>query len=157
MICSKYNRLTFRVIIRKYMRDRLNLSFMRVSPRSIMQDQARISIYKLIFWVKFVNLIKREHVLVNIGEVLQSNSTKTNYSRARGRTAIVKKILFKGSQRLINLITSRGWFFSQLHSNNNSDIFINYSQHLIVWLADDQNINIRKLVLIMDYSSIHSS
>ena len=158
MICSKYNRLTFRVIIRKYVRDRLNLSFKRVSPRSVVQDQARISIYKLIFWVEVVNLIKREHMLINIDEVLQSNSTKTNYSwGARGRTSIVKNIMFKGSQGLIDSITSRGWFFSRLHSNNNSDIFINYSQHLIVWLADDQNINIRKLVLLMDYSPIHSS
>ena len=148
-----------RVSIRKYMKDRLNLSFKRVSPRPVVQDQARINIYKLIFWVEFVNLIKREHVIVNIDEVLLSNSTKTNYSwGVRGRTAIVKNILFKGSQGLIGSITSRGgWFFSRLHSNNNSDIFIDYVQHLIAWLTDDQNIDIRKVVLLMDNSPIHSS
>ena len=84
---------------------------------------------------------------------------KTNYSwGARGRTAIVKYISFKGSQGLIGSITSRGgWFVSRLHSNNNSDIFIDYVQHLIAWLTDDQNIDIRKVVLLMDNSPIHSS
>ena len=78
--------------IRKYMKDRLNLSFKRVSPRPVVQNQPRINIYKLIFWVEFANLIKTEHVLVNIDEVLLSNSTKKNYSwGARWSTEIVKK------------------------------------------------------------------
>ena len=98
-------------------------------------------------------------VIVNVDEVLLSNSTKTNYSWAsKGKTKIVQSISFKGSQALIRAITSRGrWFISRLHSHNNYDVFIYYIEQLVEWLTKTQGIGIARVALLMDNSPIHSS
>ena len=109
------------------MKKQLNFSLKKVSSRVIIEDQQRVYLLKIIFCFEFANLLKRNLVIVNIDEVLFSNSTKTNNSWELKRSStIVHSISFKGSQLLIGAITSKGgWFLSRLHSNNNSDHFVN--------------------------------
>ena len=90
------------------MKEQLNFSFKKVSSRVIIEDQQRVYLLKIIFCFEFANLLKRNLVIVNIDEVLFSNSTKTNCSWGlKGSSTIVHNISFKGSQSLIGAITSR--------------------------------------------------
>ena len=119
--------------IRNFMKEQLNLSFKRVSSRIVVQDQNWIDAYKIIFWIEFPHIMGAHQVIVNVDEVLLSNSTKTNYSWAsKGKTKIVQNISFKGSQALIGAITSiGGWFIFRMNYHNNSYVFIDYIENLV--------------------------
>ena len=141
-----------------HMKDHLNLSLKKVSSRIIVENQQRIGLFKIIFYFEFANILKSHLVIVNIEEVLCVIPQKKFSWGVRGSSTLVQNISFKGSQSLIDVITIRGgWFFSHLHSNNNSALFIDYFQHLIRWLTNEQNIDIYKMVLLMDNCWIHTS
>ena len=88
-----------------YMKEQLNFSFKKVLSRVIIEDQQRVYLFKIIYCFEFANLLKRNLVIVNIDEVLFSNSIKTNYSWGlKGSSTIVHNISFKGSQSLAQLL-----------------------------------------------------
>ena len=65
---------------------------------------------------------------------------------------------FSGSLSLIWSITSRGdWFFSNLQSASNTNTFVDYITELFKWLRWDQNVDMNKIVIVLDNSPIHKS
>ena len=58
------------------MKNRFNLSFKKVSQRVIVEDQIKIEILKIIFCFELANILKSHLVIVNIDEVLLTNSIK---------------------------------------------------------------------------------
>ena len=76
----------------------------------------------------------------------------------RGSQNISYNTNFSGSLALIGAITSYGdWFFSPLNSSSNSKTFISFMEELIKWLTVDLKIDLRRIILIMDNSPIHTS
>ena len=145
--------------ISSFLKNKLGFSYKRVSSRpsasSILQNKLKL----ILFWLEFANLIKPEHVIVNIDETLFTRSTKFNYSwSVKGVWWTANNSAFVGSLSLIAAIKSKGnWFISNLLSCNNSDSFISFIQKLIVWLQQDFNIEASRIVLLMDNSKVHTS
>ena len=142
--------------ISKFMKQRLKMSFKRVSSRPMFKDPWLMKFMKLVFWIEYSNILNDDTILINIDEVLFSNNTKTNYSlEVRGAPNYVSNISFKGSLSVIGTITCQGdWFFSNLVKNNWSEVFIDYLKN---WIEKDFAVNSSKIILILNNLPIHSS
>ena len=142
-----------------FLRSSLGLSYKRVASRLTKSNIPETKLKKIIFWLEFANLIKPEHILLNIDETLFSKSTKINYSwTMKGVEASVTNSTLIGSLSLLAAITNRGdWYISNLLSRNNSDNFISYIGKLLNWVQNGLCIEAFRVVLIMDNCRIHTS
>ena len=114
--------------ITSFLKNKLGFSFKRVSPRSSESKILQNKLKRILFWLEFVNQIKPELVIVNIGETPFTRSPKINYSWfLKGVWWTANNSAFVGSLSLIAAITSkRDWFISNLLSRNNSDSLISF-------------------------------
>ena len=142
-----------------FMKRNLSMNYVRVSSRPVAKDTDIILLKQIIFWLEFGHLIRKDHIVLSIDETLFSNSTKINYSWiANNKANIWSNSSFQGSLSIIAAITCKGdWFISNLTSNNNSDNFIWFVEHLMTWLRDDIGVQTNRIVLLMDNSRIHTS
>ena len=142
-----------------YMKDNLRTSYKRVSSRPVQASSQRNLLLKSVFLLEFSNLINKDCILVNVDEVIFSNSTKWNYSWGlKGKVNVSSNIGFTESLAIFGAITSKGdWFFSNLTENNNSEEFFKFINKLIIWLWEDLKINIMNLVLMIDNSPVDTS
>ena len=125
--------------ITSYLKRILGLSYKRISSRPSGSSISQTTLKRILFWLEFANLIRSEHVIVNIDETLFSRSTKINYScTKRGIEWAVNNSAFVGSISLIAAIANKGdWFVSNLLSQNNSDNIILFIEKLMKWLQKD--------------------
>ena len=109
-----------------FLKNKLGFNNKRVSPRPSASSILQNNLKKILFWLEFVNLIKPEHVIVNIDETPFTRSTKINYSSPLiGVWWTANNSAFARSLSPILAITSKGdWFISNLLSHKNSDNFI---------------------------------
>ena len=109
--------------------------------------------------VENIDIYSTKLLVVNIEEVLFSNRTKLNYSRARkGKVINFQNIIFSCSISLIIAVTSFGeWSRSQLQINHNEDLFISFMKKLIIFRQHDLNLNLDKTIILMDNSKINKS
>ena len=113
-----------------------------------------------IFAIEFSNIIDSTQTIVNVDEDLFSNATKSNYSWIhKGQHKFWNNICFKGSLSLIWSITNKGEFFfsSILVKTNNSKTFMEYISELIKWLRIDLNVDMNKIIIMLDNWQVHKS
>ena len=106
-----------------------------------------------------MNLVKPEHMVVNIDETLFSRSTKINYSwTKKGVWSNVNNSTLIGSLSLLAAITNKGdWFISNLLTRNNSNNFITFIENLMAWLQKELCIGACRIMLMMDNYWVHTS
>ena len=158
-IKMEYDVLLPKRIIIDYLKKNLNLSFKRVSLRPVLKDFSKIDALKWLFAVEITNIIDNSKILVNIDEATFGRSTKSNYSwTKRGANWSSSNISFSSSFSLIWAITSLGnWWASHLESTNNSTTFIEFLDNCLKWLRVDLQIDMRKIVIVLDNWAIHRS
>ena len=146
-------------MIIQHIKSNHNLSFKRVSSRPVFIDVDHIQRLKLLFTVVFSNLVDNSQILVNIDETSFLRTTKINYSWSlKGEIWSVSNISFKESVYLICAITSIGDLYALFLTNkNNSSSFIKFIGKMMVWLWVDLNIDLNRIVLMLDNWSIHRS
>ena len=95
--------------ITSFLKNKLGFCNKRVSPRPSARSIPKNNLKRILFWLEFVNLIKPEHVIVNIDETPFTRSTKINYSWfLKGVWWNTNNLVFVGSLSLIAAITSKG-------------------------------------------------
>ena len=131
--------------ISNYLKNKLHLSYKRISSRPVYRDSLRIELMKHLFAIEFSNIVDHSKVFVNIGEVNFSRSTKINFSWSkREETWVINNTSLEGSSSFIGAITSLGyWCMTQLYSTNNSEKFIEFLGKLFVWLRVDLKIDMK--------------
>ena len=158
-IKMEYDVLLPKRIIIDYLKKNLNFSFKRVSSRPVLKDFSKIDALKWLFAVEITNIIDNSKILVNIDEVTFGRSTKSNYSwTKRGANWSSSNISFSSSLSLIWAITSLGdWWASHLESTNNFTTFIEILGNCLKWLRVDLQIDMRKIVIVLNNWAIHRS
>ena len=67
-------------IIRRILKERMNYSYKRWSPRPQLVDRSIWKIKKILFADKLLKIMNKSTILINIDESAISDSTKANYS-----------------------------------------------------------------------------
>ena len=123
-------------IIRKILKEKLNYSFKRCSPRPLLLDHKLTNVKKSLFAVKLIKLINNSTVLINVDESVISNSTKINYSWGpKGKPLNLSTTKIRGSISLFAAIASCGISVTGIRKGTvKSNTFVEYIKHLLsVW------------------------
>ena len=119
-------------IIRKILKTKLNFSFKRWSPRPLTLNHKIVKLRKALFTVKQLKIINGASLLVNIDEVVFSQSTKTNYSWSRkDMPSNLSTQIIKESVSIISSIASNGMSITGVRKGTIiSSSFIEYMKHM---------------------------
>ena len=144
--------------IASFMSNSLVLSYNRVSSRPLISSIPQTQLKKIIFWLEFMNLVKLEHIVVNIEDILFSRSTKINYPLTKKGvwSNFNNSTLIRSLSLLASITNKRDWFISNLLTRNNSNNFITFIENLMAWLQKDLYIEACRIVLMMDNYLIHT-
>ena len=123
-------------IIRRILKERLNYSFKRWSPRPLLIDNSILKIKKVLFAVKLLKMINKSTVIINVDEATISKSTKMNYSWGpKGTSLNLSTIAISGSISLVTAIASNGLSITGIKDGTiRSSSFVEYIWHwLSIW------------------------
>ena len=123
-------------VIRRILKEQMNYSYRRWSPRPLLIDRSVWRIKKVLFAVKLLKIINNSTVLINIDESSISDSTKANYSWGlKGISKNISATIIKGSINLVTAILSNGISITGIKSGTvKSDTFIEFIEHLLnIW------------------------
>ena len=123
-------------IIRRILKERLNYSFKRWSPRPLLIDNSILKIRKVLFAVKLLKMINKSTVIINVDEATISKSTKMNYSWGpKGTSLNLSAIAISGSISLVTAIASNGLSITGIKDGTiRSSSFVEYIWHwLSIW------------------------
>ena len=94
---------------RKILSEKLGYSFKRCSPRPLNLSIRLKDLKKTMFWVKFLKMIQRSTLLINIDETWVSYLTKSNYSWwPKSISANLSTIKMNVSISIVSAIWSNG-------------------------------------------------
>ena len=145
-------------IIRKILKVKLYFSFKRCSSRQSTLNRKILKLKRAMFAIKFLKMINRNSIIMNVDEWVFSQSTKSNYSWSKvGVLSNLSKEILKGSISIVSSITSNRVSITAVR-NGPSPHF--HSQNIldIHFLYEDYNRdNEDKILLIMDNSPVHCS
>ena len=119
--------------IRRILKEILNYSFKKWSPRPLLLDHKVAKVKKTLFAVKLLKLINNSTILTNVDESIISNSTKINYSWGpKGKPQNLSTIKIRGSISLVTAITSCGVSITGIRKGTvKSSTFIEYIKHFL--------------------------
>ena len=123
-------------IIRRILKETMNYSFKRWSPRPLLIDHSIWKVKKVLFAVKLLKTMDKSTVLINIDESAISNSTKANYSWGpKGIPQNLSTLSIQGWISLITAIASNGMSITGIKRGSvKADTFIEFLKHLLaIW------------------------
>ena len=146
-------------VLRRHLKEKLAMSYKKVSPRPYELNQENHKLIKSAYWVEFANLITQKNLWINIDEVSFSYLTKFNRSWApKGKSSWVTNMNFKGSKSWIGAITNTGkLLISGISKTNNSTNFAKYISQLKRWIELDLNKDANDTLILLDNCPIHKS
>ena len=147
------------IFLRRHMKEKLAMSYKKVSPRPYELNQENHKLIKSAYWVEFANLITQKTLWINIDEVSFSYLTKFNRSWVpKGKSSWVTNINFKGSKSWIGAITNTGkLFITGISKANNSTNFAKFISQLKRWIEHDLNKAANDTLILLDNCPIHKS
>ena len=146
-------------IIRKLMKDELNLSYKKIKSRPNNVDFSKIRSARILFAIKFAKFINKNTLILNLDESSINRSIKNDYSWSlKGISKEAKNAPFVGSAWIISCILSNGNWISLITNNTvNSIKFVVFLENLKQWLRNNNNFNYSDVLLLLDNWSIHKS
>ena len=146
-------------IIRKVMKNDLNLNFKKWKSRPSNFSLTRAKAIRKLFCTHFVNKLGPSTLIINVDESTVSRLSKINYSWSKkGANAELKNIPFSGLASLILAILSNGcWICMLTPSTVNSDIFVLFVDRLKEWIEEWNRFDYANVILILDNWPSHRS
>ena len=146
-------------MIRRIMKNDLNLTFKKSLTRPNNVDFNRVKALRSMFWVDFADLLKGKSLIINIDEWTISRSTKSNYSWSiKGGNKEAKNSPFIGSLSIILAILSNGnWFLLATDNTINSNILCHFIKKMEYWVFKNNIFGYEKALWILDNCPSHKS
>ena len=146
-------------IIRKIMKNGVNLSFKKVKSRPRNIDLLKIKATRNLFAIKFSKIISEKLLLINIDESSINRSVKNAYSwGVKGYPIECQNSVISGSASMIMAICSNGaWITLVTNETINSGNFTWFLKILADWLHSHNYFGYNRAMLLLDNWSIHKS
>ena len=145
--------------IRKIMKEDIKLSYKKIKSRPYNINFKKVRLARILFSIKFTQIITNNTLLLNIDESSINRNLKTHYSWSlKGNKTEAKKSFIVGSASLIFGILSNGSSIEMITNGTiNSLKFITFLKNLKEWLNKNKNFGFKETMLNMDNWSIHKS
>ena len=141
------------------MKEDIKLSYKKIKSRPYNINFEKVRLTRILFSIKFTQIITNNTLLLNIDESSINRNLKTHYSWSlKGNKTEAKNSFIVGSASLIFGILSNGSSIGMITNGTiNSLKFITFLKNLKEWLNKNKNFGFKETLLIMDIWSIHKS
>ena len=144
-------------IIRKYLKENLNLSWKRIPSRRVEWNLETISLQKLLFSIKISKWFGHLKYLVNIDESTFNRTTRIFYSWAqKGDHHPLRNLHFINSVSTISAISSTGKVFNKLLTSTlKAPDFVNFLSNMLSEIRSESSLRNNEIGIILDNSPVH--
>ena len=154
---TKFNSNYNEVLIRRYLKNDLKMSYMKSTIKPSNVDLSKVRIIRTIFWYWISKIIDEKVLLVSIDESSFNCDIRNDRGWIkRGKSAEIFNKLYKGSWSLILAITSDGDYYGSVLSERiNSVIYIGYLKKFEDWLISKKLTIFGNVLVLQDNSQVH--
>ena len=151
-IISESNEEIKNHIIRKYLKETLNMSNRRCTNKSTNVDVPKLSILRMLFSFRIGKHINESTLIISIDETTFNHKVVNNKSWIiKGYSAELFNSKFVGSCSLILAITSRGSYFGLITKGRiDSNIYLKYLIKLEEWIESTRSSISQKVTILKD-------
>ena len=145
--------------LRKFIRDKMKLSYKKGGSRPSKLNLPLQSLLKWLFWIRLTKKLKNGMVIINIDESVINRNTRINYSwLEKGKSWAVTNTKFINSISLISAIWTNGFSMSAVLNWTIASLsFVKFLEQLKLELKLKWNVSFEEWIIILDNSSIHRS